>query len=1001
MAANGKITIGVKIEEGKDGFKNITADATELKKVLEATQTQAAKLNEKFVNTASTITTLTGIQSAVSQLSSFLGELTQESNEFSAAMKAANTMAGKDAAGFEDLKSQVTELSKSIPVARDELANGLYQVISNGVPEDNWIEFLNMSARSAVGGIADLGQVVGVTSTVIKNYGLSWSEAQTIQDKIQLTAKNGVTSFEQLASALPRVTGNAATLGVSIDELMATFATLTGVSGNTAEVSTQLAAIFTALVKPSSEAAKMAAEMGLQFDAAAIKAAGGFQAFLQSLDQSVKEYSKASGVLEQEVYGKLFGSAESLRALVPLQGELASKFSANVAEMSNSAGVMDEAFGNMSSTGAAVSQMLENQTASFRDMIASVASTTQPYLNYIASLGMSLTSIKMLVEAWKGLDVAHKTAAASQALVTAAKKSAAAVNTLLSTQLKVLRTDTLAFAMASDVATKSMIAARIALRGLLMASGVGLVIWGLTEALGAFIGSSDKAADASDRLSDSLKEQKNRAEAVREANTAGMEAYTSTRSALILNIAKLKEFNGSKEEEARLVSEMNSVYGDSMGYFQTVAAWYDALIKNSEAYCAQMVIEARTRKYADKIAELEAQRDEILYKEDGSKKKYSSKRQTREVYDSDGEVVTYGLGGAPLRGGAAKTHLEEEAGTSDLEKASEKYNALGTSIEFYTGKLKNLAAAQKNIKMPVLGTPTAPENPVVTPTAPTKEEKKKGEKSAVKTSDKEIAPEGSLENLRQQVTDIDKKIHFSVDPDEIYKLRRQRAELEQKIEAIEIPLKLAESKEEMEKITEELPELTIKVNPDMGKLPKEIKGIDDGTTSAKKLELTMQSVTSTASTVGQAFSGLGQAFEVPALDFLGILAGAIATMVQGFATATSQAAALGPFAWLGFAATGLATLTTMITSVKNVAKFADGGIVSGPTMALVGEYAGAHNNPEVIAPLNKLRDLIGGSPSQTVVVGGTLRASGRTIEVALANETRIGSKSGRRSKIKI
>lgn len=264
MAANGKITIGVKIEEGQDGFKNITADATELKKVLEATQTQAAKLNEKFVNTASFITTLSGVQSAVSQLSSFLGELTQESNEFSAAMKAANTMASKDAAGFEDLKSQVTELSKSIPVARDELANGLYQVISNGVPEDNWIEFLNMSARSAVGGIADLGQVVGVTSTVIKNYGLSWSEAQTIQDKIQLTAKNGVTSFEQLASALPRVTGNAATLGVSIDELMATFATLTGVSGNTAEVSTQLAAIFTALVKPSSEAAKMTEEMGIQ-----------------------------------------------------------------------------------------------------------------------------------------------------------------------------------------------------------------------------------------------------------------------------------------------------------------------------------------------------------------------------------------------------------------------------------------------------------------------------------------------------------------------------------------------------------------------------------------------------------------------------------------------------------------------------------------------------------------------------------------------------------------
>ena len=106
-----------------------------------------------------------------------------------------------------------------------------------------------------------------------------------------------MTSFEQLADALPRVSGNAATLGVSIDELLASFATLTGVSGNTAEVSTQLAAIFTALVKPSSEAAKMAEAMGIQFDAAAVKSAGGLQNFLTSLDRSVKAYAASSGVL--------------------------------------------------------------------------------------------------------------------------------------------------------------------------------------------------------------------------------------------------------------------------------------------------------------------------------------------------------------------------------------------------------------------------------------------------------------------------------------------------------------------------------------------------------------------------------------------------------------------------------------------------------------------------------------------------------------------------------
>ena len=41
-------------------------------------------------------------------------------------------------------------------------------------------------------------------------------------------------------------------------------------------------------------------------------------------------------------------------------------------------------------------------------------------------------------------------------------------------------------------------------------------------------------------------------------------------------------------------------------------------------------------------------------------------------------------------------------------------------------------------------------------------------------------------------------------------------------------------------------------------------------------------------------------------------------------------------------------------------KFANGGIVYGPTMGIMGEYAGARSNPEVIAPLSKLKDMIGG-----------------------------------------
>jgi len=54
---------------------------------------------------------------------------------------------------------------------------------------------------------------------------------------------------------------------------------------------------------------------------------------------------------------------------------------------------------------------------------------------------------------------------------------------------------------------------------------------------------------------------------------------------------------------------------------------------------------------------------------------------------------------------------------------------------------------------------------------------------------------------------------------------------------------------------------------------------------------------------------------------------------------------------------------------KTIPAFADGGIISGPTIGLMGEYAGARTNPEVIAPLDKLKSMIGTNGGSTEVFG--------------------------------
>jgi hypothetical protein len=63
-------------------------------------------------------------------------------------------------------------------------------------------------------------------------------------------------------------------------------------------------------------------------------------------------------------------------------------------------------------------------------------------------------------------------------------------------------------------------------------------------------------------------------------------------------------------------------------------------------------------------------------------------------------------------------------------------------------------------------------------------------------------------------------------------------------------------------------------------------------------------------------------------------------------------------------------LKSSLSKKQNVKAFASGGIVSGPTMGLIGEYPGAKSNPEVVAPLDKLKDMLGSNGGGQFILKG-------------------------------
>lgn len=1142
MAKEIKFNIKLTVD-GKEQVVTATSDLNEMQKSISRIRSAASDMRDALISFNQGFEVLRNV-------SSTFNDLTEESRSFGAAMNAANTMAGKNGEDFAKLKDQVAGLAKAVPVAREELANGLYQVISNSVPEDNWLTFLQKSAKASVGGVADLGETVKVTSTIIKNYGLSWNAAGDIQDKIQLTAKNGVTSFEQLAQALPRVTGNAATLGVSIDELMATFSTLTGVSGNTAEVSTQLAAVFTALIKPSSEASKMAEQMGISFNAASIKAAGGLQNFLADLDKNVKQYAQKSGMLEQEIYGKLFGSAESLRAIGPLTGQLADKFNENISSMKDSAGTIDEAFSTMSNSGAASFQMMKNKLAEFTDGITSAMNSLMPVLNMAAQVGSGIIAITTLSTAVKKLAQAHLVLKVRTIASNAASVMWSATSVRMNAIVRVMSAN---FRGAAVSATTL----KLAMQGLLISTGVGIAVVALTEAISAFCSKSSEAKNKASEQAEAMKEMNSAADEVKNAYDSTLK---STYSELMSKYDKLKEgwkSLSTEQQKVQWIKDNKDAFGELGLKISGLSDAENAFSGNTQNIVESFERRAKAAAYAAKLVE--------LYKRQLDLKK-RSKAVDKAINDATAEFRKdptfrdsgpYAAQEEKKRVGIAAIGTDlKHGGDGNIEKLKRDLNDVNTEIDEAKDALQTLKKEDpaKAVNIPAVNTANTAANTPSAVEPKTYIEKLQAQLStAQKKKDNALTIEARVEadakvkkiqaeideatkgkvsieaateptyivagsaadkrksysnaqqrigNIRQDydsglidkasaqkaIADINEQlsalglkpveVHFKTPIEELQEqLQNAQRSLDEAttIEAkVKASAKIAEIQAEIDRATKGKVSIAAEVEPEyieQGSVADKrqsysnaqqkasriqsdfeigIIGKDDAMKQLEDLdaELTqlglkplkidiktsdiddakkkMEGACSAASAMGSSLSSLGNAIGVPELNVAGVLAQSIAVMTEGFATATAQAATLGPWAWIGFAATGIAQLAAMISAMKNLNGFASGGVVGGGSTFGDRKFARVNsgemiltkwqqarlfqmiNTPKYTPPIFTQRTLPDIQTAQTsrqsidgirLEIGIKGKTRGTELEQTISNVRRIAAKSGRRSNL--
>ena len=160
------------------------------------------------------------------------------------------------------------------------------------------------------------------------------------------------------------------------------------------------------------------------------------------------------------------------------------------------------------------------------------------------------------------------------------------------------------------------------------------------------------------------------------------------------------------------------------------------------------------------------------------------------------------------------------------------------------------------------------------------------------------------------------------------------------------------------------------------------------------------SIVAAAEAIGQIMAGdlgFGGLMKAILLQFANFLKQIGSQMIQfgvmiAFKSALKSVLA-NPWAAIAIGAAMVAAAAVMTALInkqakENAPKLAKGGLAFGPTYAMVGDNPNAGVDPEVIAPLSKLKEMMvgGGTTNVNITLSGELTAKGRDLVYAIGKE---------------
>lgn len=272
-----------------------------------------------------------------------IGLAVNESMKFGTSVAEVASITTRAAFPISEIERIGKEMAATYGGDLNQQVKALYQAASSGAADAAEANVLMHQANQlAVGGLSDSFKAIDALTNVLNAYGMKMTEAQKVSDAMFVTAKVGKTTIDELASQIGRVAPTAASVGVSLDDMMSVIAAASGQLGNGTAAVDGLKEALANIVSPSKEAQDEAKRLGIKFDAAALRAQG-FDKFLKSITQNAK--------FNADTIGHLFGSMTAYNLMSALASNNSKGFTDALAAMKDKSGATEAAFKTLAETG--------------------------------------------------------------------------------------------------------------------------------------------------------------------------------------------------------------------------------------------------------------------------------------------------------------------------------------------------------------------------------------------------------------------------------------------------------------------------------------------------------------------------------------------------------------------------------------------------------------------------------------------------------------------------